>query len=230
MKNILKKNTAKAYGRKHGVNVLAEIRNQRVINESPQSIQPLDTALIEKVKGWILKIHNGLGENGVKFKIHKVYGIDVYQLDRIIIPGYSGRKNILYSVLNDEINFFSLYEIKTNLKGIKSAVTQFLVYRNQDNNKNGISSITLNRVSWKLVFPMTNSFLCDKQQTEFGRKSWEFIVEQSFEKGLKVYVYDSTFATLTEFSSYEDYMKNISKYYGTTKDFQRYQVLIRKEE
>lgn len=228
-KNMKYRNVKKAMGVKHAYNILEELKKARTINESPQFIPPLNMMAIEAMKEWIMKIHTKLGENGVKFKVLTVNGLNVIMLDRVKIPHYPGRKNIVYYVNEKGVAFFSLFEIKTNLKGIKSTVTQFLVYRDQNNNELGRSSITLNDISWDVIFPISNSFLCDKQQTEFGRKSWEYIVKQSFKVRLSVYVYDSKFGELIKFSSIEDYNANIDKYYGTQKDYQRYQVLIRKE-
>lgn len=223
------RNVEKAKGIKRPYNILEDLKKARTINESPQFIPPLNLVAIEAMKNWIMKIHNGLGENGVKFKTLTVNGVTVIMLIRVKIPNYPGRKNIVYYVNDKGVAFFSMFEIKTNLKGIKSTVTQFLVYRDQNNNELGRSSITLNDISWDVIFPISYSFLCDKQQTEFGRKSWEYIVKQSFKVGLSVYVYDSKFGELNKFSSLEDYNLNIDKYYGTQKDYQRYQVLIRKE-
>lgn len=223
------RNMNKALGKKGSINVLEELSKVKSINESPQHIPPLNQAGVEKIKSWIKKIHDKLGENGVDFEIENVYGTSVIHLKKVRIPGYSGRKNVLYTVYQDQINFFSLYEIIRNLKGISGAVTQFLVYRDSSNNHNGISSISLNRVSWDIVFPITRSFLCDKQQTGFGRKSWEYIVEQAFQKGLKVYVYDSKLKFLTEMPNFEFYLLNINTYYGSSEDYQKYQILIREE-
>lgn len=223
------RNVEKAKGIKRPYNILEDLKKARTINELPQFIPPLNLVAIEAMKEWIMKIHNRLGENGVLYNVEKLYGVNVIHLRRVRIPGYAGRKNVLYTVYDDKVNFFSLYELKTNLKGIDQTITQFLVYRDSKNNHNGISSISLNRVAWNIVFPITNSFLCDKQQTEFGRKSWEFIVEQAYEKGLNVYVYDSKDKVLHELEDFEEYLHNINRYYGTQKDYQRYQVLIRKE-
>lgn len=194
--------------------------------ESPQLIEPLQSDTIDYIRSWLEKLWKNKDKiTGVNIKSVKGFS-NVFQIEKV---KYNSKKyNFIFQIINNECTFFSRYVFVPKLKNLpKASITQVLIWRNLDRADYSIDSFSVTK---EIIFPITNSLLCDVQQTRQGAKAWDYIVSSFLADGCKCGIYDNTLKEFIPIRDYaNDYKSNIGKYRGSSSDFQRYQICVYKD-
>lgn len=129
--------------------------------------------------------------------------------------------------LNEKVEYFvKVSNVQLDKSVIPSyPVKQSLVYKNK---QSVFTAGVAKKIFWNYLFTKNNCIVSDSQQTDDGKAFWSYIVNDAFEKGLKVRIINSNDNTYTDLGSINDLASLDSKIWGKAKWFQRMVIAIYK--
>jgi len=107
---------------------------------------------------------------------------------------------------------------------IKSGARQILIHRfaNASVYAVGIGAT----IFWDYLFPEYSCLVSDIQQTQDGKKFWEYRIKEAFEKNKTVRMINSENKEYQDINTLEDLASLNSQIWGKTKWFQRIIIVI----
>ena len=136
-----------------------------------------------------------------------------------------GDKIVLLNVVLKTVDYYvKIFQGKFKITG--KYATQVEVWRSKDRAVHGV----VEKVFFDYILKSHNTILSDSLQTNDGKRLWVNLVSYAFERGLNVYVVDLNNGRLITVNDDNEYSKNISKFYSTTKSSEMVRIMISTEQ